>query len=150
MPTPQGYFHPGRLAVVIVVAVILGIAVIASLTDGGGDGGGGEPGTAPGDGQSIEYKLAVVNAGRDISEDDITVARFRTLLDRLEVKCLNGRQHLADMAVAARDLLREQGIDRKPLAIMEFVDQETSMPSVGSTTGVRCAPIFAQYVVQES
>ena len=76
----------------------------------------------------IEYKLAIINAGGYIDEDDITVNRFRSLLEQLSHTYIENRQQVADMTVTAKELLRKEGIKENLLNIMEGMNQLFSQP----------------------
>ena len=73
--------------------------------------------------ESLEYKLASIDAGRRVAPNDLTVARFRSLLDQLSSKYSEDRQQIADMTVVARDSLREDGVEESLLNIMEGMNQ---------------------------
>lgn len=75
--------------------------------------------TAYGAPEPIEYLLATINAGTYVQRDDITVKRFRSLLDQLSQKYVEDEQQIADMTVKIIEILKEKGISEKPLAIME-------------------------------
>ena len=73
--------------------------------------------------ETLEYKLAVINKGGYIPQSDITVTRFRYLLETLELKTINSRQEIADMSVAGIKRLRERyGRDVSLLQFMEGVN----------------------------
>jgi len=68
--------HPGRMAIVIAVAVILGIGVIASLSGGGGsDAPSARPArplqdiTTPQDSRQIAYERFLAQARSDVARD---------------------------------------------------------------------------------
>ena len=82
--------------------------------------------TASIDNESVEYKLATLYAGSPIEKDDITVYQFKELLDKLEKKTVNTRMDIADIAVTAQRLLKEHGISRTLLQILD--DFNTSIP----------------------
>jgi hypothetical protein len=69
--------------------------------------------------ESLEYKLAVVDAGGYVRPDDLTVARFRSLLDQLSAKYVENRTQIADMSVTGQKLLREKGVSQSIQSIME-------------------------------
>ena len=69
--------------------------------------------------KSLEYMLAAVNARGYVREDDITIRRFRTLLDQLDEKFVEGREQIGDMTVKGVQMLDQAGIEEKPLNIME-------------------------------
>ena len=64
--------------------------------------------------------LATLNNGGYISHDDVTVTRFRFLLDTLEKKTKNSRQQIGDMTVKAQQTARDKyGKEIKLLDLME-------------------------------
>jgi hypothetical protein len=67
----------------------------------------------------LEYKLATVDAGYRVQPDDISIARFGSLLDQLANKYVEDRIKIADVTVAAMNILREKGLREKLLNIME-------------------------------
>jgi len=69
--------------------------------------------------QTLEYNLALLNAGGYVKDDDITVARFRTLLELLSEKFVEDRQQIANMTVKAQSMLRDKGVSESLLDIME-------------------------------
>ncbi len=71
----------------------------------------------------VEYKLAIINKGGPISKNDITVTRFRYLLESLEKKCINSKQDIADVLVTAQNTLRDNyGIRVELLSITEGIN----------------------------
>lgn len=68
---------------------------------------------------SLEYNLAVIHRGGYLREDDPLVMSFGRALDRLQAKCPETRQQLADMSVRARDILRDNNINEPLLAVLE-------------------------------
>lgn len=73
--------------------------------------------------ESLEYQLATINAGRYISSDHITVARFRSLLNQLSFTYVENKQQIADMSVKATELLKKEGVEESLLNIMEGLNQ---------------------------
>lgn len=73
--------------------------------------------------KSIEYKLATIDAGGYVKEIDITINRFRTLLNLLSKKYVENRQQIADMSVTAQNMLRDRGIAESILNIMEGMNK---------------------------
>jgi len=70
--------------------------------------------------KSMEYILASLNAGEYVPEDDVTVYRFKYLLDSLEKKTKNSKQEIGDMSVAVVTQLKEKyGKEKKLLDFME-------------------------------
>ena len=72
---------------------------------------------------SLEYKLATINAGGYVSKDHITVARFRSLLNQLSATFVEDNQQIADMSVTAQNLLKKEGIQESLINIMEGMNQ---------------------------
>lgn len=71
----------------------------------------------------LEHKLAIIDKGY-VTRDDITVTRFRTLLDQLSSKYNETRQKISDVSVMGQNLLREKyGIEESLLNIMEDMNQ---------------------------
>lgn len=68
---------------------------------------------------SLEYKLACINAGRLVSKDDLTVARFRALLDSLAKRFRESPRQIGNISVAAQLSLKGKGISESLLNIME-------------------------------
>jgi len=73
--------------------------------------------------ESIEYKLAVIDAGTYVPKDDLSVARFKSLLRQLSDKFVESEQPIADMTVKGQSILREEGISEKMLNMMEGINQ---------------------------
>jgi uncharacterized protein YraI len=57
---------------------------------------------------SLEYKLACINKGYEVDEGDVTIARFRYLLDSIDSKTPESRQEVADMLVMGQQILRDK------------------------------------------
>jgi len=72
---------------------------------------------------SIERQLASIDAGRVVSENDLSVSRFRSLLDQLSQRFVENKQQVADMTVAMQDTLENKGISEKLLNIMKGMNR---------------------------
>jgi hypothetical protein len=92
--------------------------------------------------ESIEYKLASVDAGHPVASHDITVARFRSLLEQLSTKYVEDKGKMAGMTVKAQQLLREQGVNEKMLNIMEGMNKIFSQPFPNQ----KCAEYVSFYI----
>ncbi|MGB4498906.1 MAG: hypothetical protein WBI40_09410 [Methylococcaceae bacterium] len=68
---------------------------------------------------SPEYNLAVINAGGHVKENDITIARFRSLLNQLTVTYVENDKKIADMSVHLQQQLKNEGINESLINIME-------------------------------
>jgi hypothetical protein len=82
---------------------------------------------------SLEYKLATVDHGSYVAQDDVTVARFRSLLAQLSSKYAETPKRIADISVKARDTLRGKGISESILNIMEGMNQVLEGPILSSS-----------------
>ena len=74
----------------------------------------------------IEYRLAVINAKGYVSEDHITVARFRSLLNQLSSTFTEDEEQIADITVYSQKILKKYGIEESPLNIMEGLNKISS------------------------
>ena len=70
---------------------------------------------------SWEYKLASIDAGGFIEENDIMVARFRSLLHQLSNKDDSNLQYISDASVRAINLLKGKGVEESLLNLMEGI-----------------------------
>ncbi|WP_293006031.1 hypothetical protein [Nitrosomonas sp.] len=73
--------------------------------------------------ETLEYKLATINARSYVSKDHITVARFRSLLNQLASVYVEDKQQIADISVTAQEMLKKYGIEEALLNIMEGLNQ---------------------------
>lgn len=69
--------------------------------------------------QSLAYKLATIQDGGYVSEDDLIVKRFDNLLDQLSDKYVENRQQIGDMTVKAKQILEGKGIAPNMVKMME-------------------------------
>jgi hypothetical protein len=75
----------------------------------------------------IEYKLAVIDGGGYVADNDIKIQRFRYLLDSLSEKTGETMYQIADMTAKGASLARERyGKQIKILELMERMNQEYS------------------------
>lgn len=74
-------------------------------------------------GETIEYQLACINAGHRVDQDDITIARFRSLFRQLSDTFVENQQQIADMSVKSLQILKQDGISESLLNIMEGMNQ---------------------------
>jgi hypothetical protein len=87
------------------------------------------------------WKLAVIDRGSADGVRDAQVHPYDNVLHALDPKCRETRDQLGDMAVAARNLLREKGSDRSVLDVLEGVDRASS-----ARRDVPCADVAAMWV----
>lgn len=91
----------------------------------------------------LEYKLAVINKGGYVSRDDITVTRFRYLLDKIGLKTGYPHGKIADMSVAAHRSLREEYGKRVTLLAL----MEESRKTLAAGAVLRYEEVLAAMVV---
>lgn len=70
-----------------------------------------------------EKMLADINAGHTVRDDDITIARFRSLLAQLRQRFPEEKSRIGDMTVVAQESLKKEGISESLLRIMEGLNQ---------------------------
>jgi hypothetical protein len=87
--------------------------------------GGREEASSASSNKSIEHKLAEVNKGGYVSEEDISVNRFRFLLTQLSDRLPESREKIADISVYGQNDLRKIGVAESLLNIMEGMYQAT-------------------------
>ncbi|MBM3702838.1 MAG: hypothetical protein FJW63_07635 [Actinobacteria bacterium] len=76
---------------------------------------------------TTEYKLAVIDKGGYLEEDDPVVSEYKIVLDSLKSKVINDEVEIADTVVKAQEILREDHqINLTILKIMK--DLDTSIP----------------------
>lgn len=73
--------------------------------------------------QSLGNKLATIEKNGYVSENDILVKRFNSLLKLLDNNYIDTKQEIADKTVTARKLLQENGIDVSMIKIMEGMNK---------------------------
>jgi hypothetical protein len=94
---------------------------------------------------SLEHKLALIHSGGYVGADDPLVSSFSGALDRLEAKCPEARQQLADMGVRGREMMSEKGVVESLLAVFE--NWQAAIPDEVQDGGVgSCADILAVYI----
>ncbi len=91
---------------------------------------------------SVEYKMATIDNGF-IDKEDLIINNYKILLDSLEKKTINSRIDISDITVTAQRLLKEKGINRTLLQILN--DFDTSIPD--GSSGFKLEEIAAAYMV---
>jgi hypothetical protein len=79
--------------------------------------------SVPGDAESPEEQLAIIDGATDLSRNNLTVVRFRSLLDQLVETFSGTAQSTADQTVMCQETLEGQGIKESALNIMEGMNQ---------------------------
>ncbi|MCZ6485020.1 MAG: hypothetical protein O6826_04915 [Acidobacteria bacterium] len=72
---------------------------------------------------SLEWELAVINAGEQVPADHPTVSEFRILMDRLEKKCSSPRREIGEICITAHLWRKERGSFETLLEFTESVDR---------------------------
>jgi hypothetical protein len=120
------------------VAVVL--ATLLAACDAGGGSTTREDVAPPRD--TLESKMASLDAGTYVPPDDPVVAEYVQALDALEDVCTNTRDDLADMVVRAQELLLNGGQEESLLGILRHVRQ--SLPANWPRS--ECTDEFSLYV----
>ena len=102
--------------------ILLGVIIIfAFIIFGGGDGENGEEQSAE---YSTGYKLCVIDGGYE-KEDSVKVRRYNYLLESLAQRCSCKEINIADMSVAAQNILREKyGKEVKIITLLEAANED--------------------------
>ena len=74
-------------------------------------------------GQSIGYKLAVIERNTYVSEEDPLVKRFNNMVYQLDIKYVENKEQIGDMTVAGRNQLRKIGITEPMINMMEGINR---------------------------
>ncbi|MCK4268802.1 MAG: hypothetical protein KAX16_08215 [Actinomycetia bacterium] len=91
---------------------------------------------------TFEYKLATINAGYKVDEDDPTITEFSAILDDMALKTENTREELSDSTVKAQQILRKKSVEIGLLTLARELN--TSMPD--GATDLDIAEIAAAYI----
>jgi len=111
-----------RNPVALIILVILAIGVLGLLNNlGSGPSGSGSEPSGSYNTMPLEQKLGSIDAGHRVDKDDITVKRFRYLLDSLHDASGVDPETIADKVVWARNNLRDKygRKDESALDVME-------------------------------
>ncbi len=95
--------------------------------------------------QSLGYKLAIIEKnGGYVTENDMLVKRFNSLLKLLDGKYVGGKQQIADGTVKASQLLEKNGIHESMINIMEGMNKiyDLNNPYPKYNTYLPCYVIF--------
>lgn len=72
---------------------------------------------------TTEYKLAVIDKGGYLEEDDLIVTEYKRVLNSLEGKVINDEVEIGDIVVTTQEILREDyNINLSILKIMKDLD----------------------------
>ena len=91
---------------------------------------------------SVDMQAAMIDQGSPVVPP-IVVARYTSVLDRLDRQCSQDRTMISDMAVRATQFIRDDyGVDVKVLAMLQGLDRAAS----SRPSGTDCAPILATLI----
>jgi len=127
--------------IVAVIALGLFIFIICKVNESSSK----STSTYSSDEQTLEYQLAVINAGYRIPYSDPSISEFRKLLDSIQRKCRNERRAIGDMTVFAYNKLKEKGTRITLLEVMEKLDY--SIPNEAIGANLDYAEIVAAFLV---
>lgn len=103
-----------RIALAIMLTIV-GSIIVGSPVYAAGEGAKNSP----------EFNLAVLNAGRWVKEDDVTIIRFRFLLNSISARSGYSPTRISDMVAKARDMIRRDfGKEVNLLAFTEEIYRE--------------------------
>jgi len=131
----ESYWPLVILFLFIIVIVLICGSIICNK--GGSDRGSSSSAnrtTSTSGARTPEHNLAIINNRGWVSEDDISVRRFRFLLGKLDKLCVESKKQIADMTVSAQEILANKyGKDINLLSMMEemYKTMLISSPSGG-------------------
>ncbi|MES9873147.1 MAG: hypothetical protein ABW146_08550 [Candidatus Sedimenticola sp. 6PFRAG7] len=97
--------------------------------------------------QSIEYKLATINADGMVNENDVTVNRFRYLLKSISERTGDTPERIADLTVFTQNKLRDEF--GKEIGLLELMEGGNKALS-GNNVSVTYKEIMAMMIVMLS
>ena len=68
--------------------------------------------------ESLEYKLASIDAGKTLPKNHLSVKRIKFLLDDLSYTYVENEQQIADMTVRAREILQGKYVNESLVNIL--------------------------------
>lgn len=91
---------------------------------------------------SIEHQFAIVNAGHDVDVKDRTTIRAKELLIRSSEQYGDTQENIADMAVKASKMMKDEGINSTPLEVLEattlaYIKDSNFAENAGLYAGLR-------------
>jgi len=92
---------------------------------------------------TVEYKMACIDKGEYLDEDDPVINEYSILLDSLMEKTTNSRIDISDIIVTTQRLLKENGVDMSLLNILK--DLDSSIPE--ESPKLELEDIAAAYIV---
>jgi hypothetical protein len=69
---------------------------------------------------SLEYKVALIDAEKNIPESDLTISRAKQLLDATEPVFGLSKDRIADIAAKSRELAKERGLYVKITELLDW------------------------------
>ena len=93
--------------------------------------------------ETVEWKLAVIDAGGFVDKNSAQVRRYKTQLDSAVSNCGNSRTNMADLAVRGVSILADRGQDASTYEVLQAVNQ--SLADVSGTQN--CTEIIAALIL---
>jgi hypothetical protein len=129
-----------KKTLIIIGVVIVTIFICSKLAN---SGNGTSSTSSYSNKDTWEYKLAMLNAGTPVKNDDITVRRFRNILDNMTALFPEENdQGISDGIVTVRNLLEKGGISESLLNIAESLNKIF----IENKAGVKFNELSAAYV----
>ncbi len=69
---------------------------------------------------SLEYKVASIDAGKNIPENDLTIGRARNLLDAAEPVYSLPKGRIADIAAKSQEIAKDRGLSVKISDLLDW------------------------------
>jgi len=92
---------------------------------------------------SVEYQLAVINEGGYVDEDDTVVDEFKSLIESIDKKVVEGPTEIGDILVTAQEILWDNYKIR--ISLLELTrNLDESIPD--GTTGLKFEEIAVAYI----
>ena len=102
------------------------------------------PAYAAGAEDEPEYQLAILNAGKWVRENDVTIIRFRFLLNSIQERSGYPHRRIGDMVAKGRDLVRSNF--GKEVSLLLFTE-EANRAMRSSPKGTKFEEVVALLVV---
>jgi len=93
---------------------------------------------------SVEYQLAVINEGGYVEEDDQIVKEFKTLVDSIDKKVVEGPTEIGDILVTSQEILVDKYDIR--ISLLELTrNLEESLPD--DSTNLNFEEMAVAYII---
>jgi hypothetical protein len=133
---PQGNRTKWNILTVVVVVFLIGF-IVSNIPKNINPSNNTDPTKNTSDNVTVEVMMASLDAKGYLSQGDVRVARYRTLLELLadkigdELTGDNKQDKISSMFVAAQGLLEKRGISESLLNMMEGMNQVIHVGKIG-------------------